>query len=386
MTAFIRHYLAFRTGTLCNEQNVYERFRDRIEKELSETDAFMSELTTLGKFADYYNRLLRPEAEPDADIRAALRRLNTLEIVTAYPFLLGLYDALACGETERDAVIESLRVLEGYIVRRFLTGEPTNSLNKMFPTLWRDIDASQMVGSLKHALVGRNYPTDARVQRAVLEEQFDRRSQTREKLVLILETVNRYLSVKSGAYTVLDGKPTIEHIMPQTLSVAWKADLGSDWEETYRDYLNALGNLTLVTQEWNSTLSNTPFGVKKPKLCVHGLRLNSEYFGRNIKAWNADAIRARSHFLANTILAVWPAAGEPLVKDQSTNNPVPRSLVLLGERVPVQSWRDVTFHTARLLSQIVDDFDSLASSSRIISGKRNSSQPADCCPMGGGST
>ncbi len=36
LTAFLRHYLAFRNGVLGNEAHVYARFRDRIETGLQQ--------------------------------------------------------------------------------------------------------------------------------------------------------------------------------------------------------------------------------------------------------------------------------------------------------------------------------------------------------------
>lgn len=111
-----------------------------------------------------------------------------------------------------------------------------------------------------------------------LHRLYDRRSQTREKTCLILESVNKYLSAGSGGFTALDGAPTIEHIMPQTLDASWKKMLGSDGDRVYRECLHTLGNLTLVTQEWNSTLSNAPFAAKKERLARHALKINSTYF------------------------------------------------------------------------------------------------------------
>ncbi|MFZ1220628.1 MAG: HNH endonuclease family protein, partial [Chthoniobacterales bacterium] len=124
---------------------------------------------------------------------------------------------------------------------------------------------------------------------------------------LVLESVNRRLSEGSGGYTVLDARPTIEHVMPQTLNDQWKEDLGIQWEQTHRDYLHTIGNLTLVTSEWNASLSNAPFAIKKPKLASHALRINNSYFSREIACWNRDGIRERADDVGETILQIWPS-------------------------------------------------------------------------------
>lgn len=359
LTAFLRHYLTMRNGVLCNERHVYERFRDRIENETSSAEEFEQEIGTLRKFADYYDRLLRPEHEPDSSIRTKLRRLNVLEISTAYPFLMQVYEMYSDGRVSRDDFVEVLDILENYIVRRYLTSEPTNYLNKMFPVLWREISPTKLVETLRKVIITKNYPSDSNIRRDLVTERlYGRGSQVRDKIVLVLESVNRHLSVRShsGGYTVLDSSPTVEHIMPQALSPEWKNHLGTGWEQIFKDYLDTIGNLTLVTQEWNSELSNSPFPNKKSRLSAHALKVNSEYFGRPLTKWDDKAIQARANFLIDAILEVWPELGTPPVAQKATGRK-PKSLTIMGQAFLVSTWRDVAFYTAQFASEWVDNFD-----------------------------
>ncbi len=359
LTAFLRHYLTMRNGVLCNERHVYERFRDRIEGETSSTEDFENEIATLKKFAEYYNRLLRPENEPDNGIRTKLRRLNVLEISTAYPFLMMVYEAYAEKRLSRDEFVEILDILENYIVRRYLTSEPTNYLNKMFPTLWRELSPTKVADTLRKVVIIKNYPSDSNIRRDLVTERiYGKGSQAREKIILVLESINRYLSIKShsGGYTVLDNPATIEHIMPQTPSPEWKTHLGSGWEQIYKDYLDTIGNLTLVTQEWNWELSNSPFDKKKARLSSHALRINGEYFSQPIPKWDDKAIQTRANFLIDAMLEIWPELGTPPVVQKSTGRK-PRSLTILGQSFVVNSWRDVAYDTAQVVAELVDDFD-----------------------------
>ena len=312
LTAFLRHYLTMRSGVLCAEEHVYARFRDRIEKEFVSSSTFIEEIASLRHFAEIYNKLLRPETEPRAEIRDALNRLNTLEISTAYPFLLAVYDMYDKGVLLADDFKSVLSIMENYLVRRYLAGEPANYLNKLFATLQAQVNKERFVSSLREVLATKNYPNDRRIRQAVLTRPlYDKSSLTRDRTTLILETINRYLSFGSGGYTVLDKAATIEHILPQTISAEWKEELGERWEHIHRDYVHTLGNLSLVTQEWNSVLSNAPFAIKGPKLGAHALRINSDYFIRDIKRWNDDAIHERAAFLIEKVLAIWP----PLVSE-----------------------------------------------------------------------
>jgi uncharacterized protein with ParB-like and HNH nuclease domain len=357
LTAFLRHYLAMISGTLPNERHVYERFRDRMESEFKSNSTFIGELATLHRFAEYYNRLLRPEKEPGSAVQQQLKRLHTLEVSTAYPFLLAMYDAFEQKRLQPYEFQDALQVIENYLVRRYLADEPTNYLNKMFPALWNAIDRTQFGTSLRQILLAKNYPTDGRIREVVYtQSMYEKSPQGRQKTVLVLETINRHLSKGSGGFTVLDGSSTIEHILPQRLSDDWKKHLGERWEEIYRDHLDTLGNLTPVTQDWNAQLSNEIFAQKKEKLARHALRINSEYFSRSIRKWNDAAIRERADFLCDQMFQIWPAIGEPTVKHNATGTK-PKAVTILGDTYIVKSWRDVACQTAEVAIDIVDDFD-----------------------------
>jgi hypothetical protein len=120
---------------------------------LSSDDEFIKELERLKRFAEFYNKLLRPENEQNKDIQQSLIRLNILEIQTAYPFLLMAYEAHSSW-LKPDDFIDLLGVLENYVVRRYLCGEPSNYLNKMFPTLWRDVIDEMDDGGLGYEMGG----------------------------------------------------------------------------------------------------------------------------------------------------------------------------------------------------------------------------------------
>ncbi|MBD2083279.1 DUF262 domain-containing protein [Leptolyngbya sp. FACHB-17] len=356
LTAFLRHYLATQSRGLCSEAHTYARFRDRCEILHSDAE-FIHEISLLRRFAEHYNKLLRPEYEKSLEIRSALSRLNILEIQTAYPFLLMVYDEYEQGILTLEQFKQILAILENYMVRRYVCREQTNDLNKVFPSLWRDIQDEVNAGditfvdALKKILVSKNYPANHRVQQSIRSINiYDDRS--REKICLILESINRHLSKDAEGFTVLDGKATIEHLMPQTLREEWKLSLGENFERVYQDYLNTLGNLTLVTQGWNSALSNSPFSHKKQILEKHELRLNKDYFSREIDQWNEQTILDRAEFLSENILEVWSALGEPTSIEKVVHGK-PVAITILGNRIeiPNKTWRQVRILTVEWILQ-----------------------------------
>ena len=344
LTAFIRHYLATHSRILCAEDHIYARFRDRCEKHFTKDKDFIAEINRLSKFAEYYNCLIRPQHEKDQKIREYLKRLSKLDISTAYPFLLALYNAYHSQEINKKDFLHILKILENYLVRRYITGEFTNYLNKMFPVLWNDILKEKINQNIKEAtqelLASKRYPSDKDIRESIKKAKlYEKNPRGREKLCFVLEEINRYLSKGSGGYTILEDKPTIEHIMPQTPSHEWKKSLGEDYETVYQNYLNTLGNLTLVTSEWNSSLSNRPFEEKKQKLASHALKINSDYFSQDISYWDETEILKRMEFITDNFLEVWPSFGqtESLNKNHKKS---PKSVTIRKHtiEIPDQTW------------------------------------------------
>ncbi|MCG3773369.1 MAG: hypothetical protein JW395_0175 [Nitrospira sp.] len=322
LTSFLRHYLAVRSGVLCDESHVYARFRDRIEKEFSGNGALEEELARIAVFATHYDRLLRPTGFPDKQTATAIARLNALEISTGYPFLLMVCEALSQGILSKESFLKVLGLLENYMVRRYITREPVNFLNRLFPGLWARINPSDIVGSLKVILGTENYPSDSKILRAVKERKlYDSSELTRRRTTFVLESLNRELSAGTGGLTILDGSATIEHVMPQTLSESWKRSLGVMWEQVHSECLQTLGNLTLVTPEWNSSLSNSEFTAKQEKLKNHALRLNSSYFDGALSKWTRDEILERAEALGLTLLKVWPSLAPDAVSSDIASEP-----------------------------------------------------------------
>lgn len=353
LTGFLRHYFAYLSGVLINEEHVYSRFRDRGQR-MSAAD-FEQELRQIKRFAFYYDLLLRPQKEADEDVRQQMKRLEVLESSTAYPFLLYMYDEWKQNRISRQDFLEGLRIIETYMVRRFLNRESTNYLNKMFPALIKDINTADFTASLRQVLGVRNEPSDVRLRQVAETLSLYRGDLgSRQKLALIFDTINRELSAGTGAYTVLNDDPTIEHIMPQTLSNAWKEHLGENWQQDHV-FLHTLGNPTVVTQEWNSQLSNNHYVVKRERLAAHGLRLNSIYFSKHAPAiWNRQAIRQRAEWLMSKIVMLWPQLGESTDGGEQT----PKAVVILGQTYLVDSWRDVVRCTADAAAILCgDDFE-----------------------------
>ena len=86
--------------------------------------------------------------------------------------------------------------------------------------------------------------------------------------------------------------------MPQTLSDWWKQNLGGN-EEAERirlAYTNTVGNYAIVSQEYNSSMSNKPWHEKLKSLKEVQFNVTSEV--EKYETWNEAAIKDRGKNLA----------------------------------------------------------------------------------------
>jgi hypothetical protein len=69
--------------------------------------------------------------------------------------------------------------------------------------------------------------------------------------------------------------------------------------------LQTLGNLTILTQPLNSSVSNSAWEVKKPELLRHSLLpINQQLY--EVDVWDETAIENRSKELFQRAVKLWP--------------------------------------------------------------------------------
>ena len=138
----------------------------------------------------------------------------------------------------------------------------------------------------------------------------------RERVFMLLraiEEVEQAGAVKSEAFTVDWAKLQIEHIMPQSWRQFW--DLPDNVSAESRDGAVAnIGNLTLVGEKLNPSLSNAPWLPteksklhKRSELQKHSkLECNRPLVEET--AWDEVRIKARAERLLGIARQIWPSA------------------------------------------------------------------------------
>ena len=319
-------------------------------------------LKDLYSFYEYYARFLDPTLEPNENIRKYLDRLHRLDVTIIYPFLLNCYDDYQQAQITEHDFIAVMKILENFILRRFVCNIQTRGLNRIFVLLYSQVSkdtnlaSESFVNRLKLTLQTRNYPKDPEFQSQLMAVNLYTGNRS-QKARLILEAIEEFFKHKEK---VVFDNLSIEHIMPQTLNKWWQEHLGTDYNATHQSLVHSLGNLTLTG--YNSELSNDDFLSKRTRFVKSHLELN-KYFGSQ-ESWRQENIEARGKYLAEIALQIWGYFGDESAPSpqliNSMKGKTPKLLTILGEEFTVKSWRDVLEMTLNKIAEIdPEGFDNI---------------------------
>lgn len=346
LSEFIRHYL-MRSGAIVRQTEIYQALKDKV----SVSNA-LTYLQDLHRHAGFYQKLLDPTRETSVALSRHLVRLNRIEVTTAYPLLLSLYNDYEQQRLSVATFADMLGLLENYLIRRFVCGYPTNQLNKVFPTVYAAVQLfpDNPVSGLKQVLQTKGYPRDTEFMLRFRDTKLYGSGDRRDRTQLVLESLEEHYRHKEQ---VSFAGLTIEHIMPQTLTDWWQAHLGENWAETHEILLHTVGNLTLTA--YNSELSNDSFPAKQNRFAQSHLELN-RYFPDQTH-WTSLQIDERATQLATRALAIWPYFGNESQPetDGVVTGTTPTQLMILGEQFEVRSWRDVLLNTLNTIAFLEPD-------------------------------
>ncbi|MDM8565405.1 DUF262 domain-containing HNH endonuclease family protein [Candidatus Halobeggiatoa sp. HSG11] len=348
---FIRHYL-MKEGAMVKEKDIYFTLKKSDDKKTA--NEVIKSLKNLAKFANYYERLLYPDKEKNQEISERISRLNQIEVTVIYPLLLNIYadyDSKPRLISEAQ-FIEILDLLENFLVRRFICQEQTRGLNRVFSYLYGKISQyGNFIEGLKVELSEQKYPDNSQFMYNFKKAQLYVRTGSRKKITkLILGRLENFQNKEP--VNINHSDITIEHIMPQTLTLEWKKMLGDDYKSIHKTLCNTIGNLTLSGV--NSKLAQKSFSEKQKILRNGSLRLN-RYFA-DLNQWDEEAIRNRATDLAKKVLEIWPYFGELQTSSNLTDLDMkgkkPLAVIIMGDSYAVSSWRDVVQKTLEVIIDI----------------------------------
>lgn len=304
---FLNHWLTMSLGDTVQATKLFQTFRARILDDDAGQDA--AELTqALCNDASIMRRFDSLPANSPAG--RYFRSLNAVDTTTTLPLTLLLHrlDGLTPERLDR-----ALIGIESFLVRRMLLGLTTRAYNRVFVDMLAPVNANPdtaddvvLTSLASSAAPSALWPDDDLVRAHLLKHPlYNYIARARIEYVLWeLELVLRSTS-KTENIVEKNQKLSIEHILPQQWEANWPLpalDNGSAEHRT--DLVNVLGNLTLVTGELNSALSNAAWATKRERLQKSVLLLNGDV--KAVESWSEESILARGALLAEMVSRRWP--------------------------------------------------------------------------------
>ena len=299
---FIRYYLSFESGRLPKRADVYKEFKNHANS-FENIDDLVKDVH---KFAGYF-ACIRFGKEEDPELRDAFDSLAELDFNVTLPFLLSAYDDYQNSldnpdiNLTRDEFIRIVKYVESYCLRRSICDIPTNSMNKTFARLSKEINKQDYYNYFVAAMFEKDtykrFPTNEEVQEKLLNQNMYSKRKILKHVLIAIENTE-------GKEFVSTENSSIEHIMPQNLTKDWESELGSNYEEIHGIYLHTLGNLTLTP--YNSELGDKSFFDKKTcdnGFCKSKLTLNEGLC--ELDRWTDKEIIDRTKQLSKKIINIW---------------------------------------------------------------------------------
>lgn len=305
---FIRDYLTLRNKKIPNKNKVYAEFKNLYSNKKEE--AYHQELENIKSLSAHYKKLINPSIVADANVRRELEYINRLEINVAYPFLLQVFEDAENGLLSKEDLIKILKLIQSYAWRRFVVGLPTNALNKIFMSLYSEVDTEDYYDSIAQVLLKKKgsakFPTNEDLKTALKDKDlYNTQAKNRNYLFEMLENYNNREYVNTSNEHI-----TIEHIFPRNPNGDWSTDLSSDEYFLFKEkHLNTIGNLTLSGN--NGALSNKSFLAKK-EMNNDGYEQGYKYsrlwlnsYLQKIDNWDVSKYEERSNRIYDRFLKIW---------------------------------------------------------------------------------
>ena len=317
VSSFIRDYMqlvdasSYKQATETNYKQLYRDF-----KELFQDQDHENLIKDLALYSDEYSVLAGYKSSGDLKIDQKIKDINTVKAAAFYSIILGLLHLKTENKIINSDILEILDSIFIYITRRRLLNL-SKADNKGIPLLVKQFEQIMLSENKKNKmfeiLSNQQYtlriPNDNDIKSILLSTESNFYNLKVGRFIQIL--IEEYFT--KNRPDISDKNLQVEHIMPIDLT-QWKNELGDNYNEIYNNYINNIGNLTLIRH--NPELSNKPFKDKKI-IYEHkaGMQIAKEMITNQDK-WGEEQITNRAIFLVDIIVKYII----PLPEDFKSNN------------------------------------------------------------------
>lgn len=318
---YMQHFLASRQCTDIPIKHLYVEYKFWIEHG-NPFPTIRDELSALAKQGDHFRRMLQPKKE---DVLFELMTfLDRFDVSTTYPLLLYILET----DLSDDELRNISTAIESYLLRRAVCGLTTKAYNRTFLSLTRVLRtggaSSEVLRKYLSSLSGDSveWPSDERFAN-FWKTSHAYQVLNNSKIVHILTRLSETYLTSKTEKIIVDGSLTVEHILPQEWVEFWPlgdGSLGLNYQQLLvipsedlragptrqrNAMLQTIGNLTLLTQPLNSSISKKGWDIKKQAILQASLLPINQQLHTYDK-WDESSIDQRSRELFIRALKVWP--------------------------------------------------------------------------------
>lgn len=260
---------------------------------------------TIANYAKTYS-LVKNRKFSNPKINSAILDLQKIQSVPAYTFLLELFARNTISDATRLSILKMIAV---FMLRRHICSRQTGVLDDIFSDLVNKLDAEDILSAIRGRL-SKDIPGDQEFKLNFIKADY-KRSINRAKYVL--EQFEYALHQTQGEFTINSGLDVhLEHIIPQTIHTKkskaefgdWELYLGENASLNHGDFVNRIGNFTLLAQKLNIQASNDPFENKLNQYKKSSLRLTTAIV-ENYPEFRFPQVEERSKELAEKAIEIW---------------------------------------------------------------------------------
>jgi hypothetical protein len=331
---FLQYWLTMRLKDEIATDGVFRRFREYATVSMTTSESADSFLTAMLRDADTFRSFAQLDPDTPAG-RFYARVVEAFELAAITPLLLWM---LSDNHRIPDPQVElGLSALESWVIRRTLLRMTMKDINKLMVAMLVMLESQliseggEAVGDFLSAQTAdaRLWPTDADMFGALPDLRlYGNVRQSRIRVVL--GAIESQLRTERHEATALPPSLEIEHVMPRAWRSYWDTEPPLTIEEgaLRSKRVDTIGNLTLVTQKLNGSLSHRPWtdaeavliaptgkdaGLGKRSLLDRYslLVLNKSLVGEHADAWTDRDITDRGRQMTERVCALWPRPSAP---------------------------------------------------------------------------
>ena len=330
---FLQYWLTMRTRDEVLTDDVFRKFIEHAADRMATADKAEAFLYDLLRDADKFRAMAENPEETEVG-RFYRRVVQEFQLAATMPLLMWIISDNH--NVPEPQVRQALWALESWVIRRTLLRRTMKDVNKTMVSILATLDENDpdTIGAIVSGFLAiqrseaRSWPTDEDMISEIPRLRMYGNIQ-QGRLRVVLEGVEHQLRTEYNEDVTIGHQLQVEHVMPQKWRTHWDSGLDVT-DAAKRDRLiNTIGNLTLVTQKLNGSLSHRPWtdteaSVAAPtgKEAGRGkrsllskfsvLRLNKQIIDEHPTDWTDEDIHARSVDVTKRICHVWPGPDKVL--------------------------------------------------------------------------